>query len=829
TIPFLIQQRDRTHQTLEMARTQANAIAEASDAWVQEQSNLSRKIATIQDTLNPQKTQQAKLNERRQQLDKTIESETQQLQEIEQELNSQQVQLNTLSNQTTKSTSEIQTLAQKLAATEQANSVLQETQDRLIKEHREKQRQLDRLEASQQAQQEAQGTYASQLILTSDLPGVCGLVAQLGQVNPRYQLALEIAAGSRLTYIVVEDDSIAAAGIELLKKAKAGRATFLPLTKIRPPRIQDNPLLRQSKGFVDLAVNLVLCKPEQSQIFAYVFGNTVVFETLNDARSHLGKQRIVTLEGDILETSGVMTGGSKPKRSNIRLGTVTRGDSSELKAIRKRIEDLENLLSRNEEKLAEKYVEIKELSRKLTESRQGEREQQLTRQQLDKEIKRLNEQKDKLSLQLATRRQELEIVVSQLRILETEIPVLESKLKTEQQRLEELEQSQTNSEWQEIQNLIKTQESHLQQRESELRKDEEKLKYLQNQSQRFREKISEEKQRIETDKSQEVNLKKEQSEITDKLAQIKEKVQEYEALLEELNVKLGETKKERDRQEQNLYSLQKNQQQKTWQLEKLETTQQERKETLINLEKELETKQSELPEPLPEVPLLAEIDLKTTDLTTHIEQLQQEIRKGQKRLENMEPVNMLALEEHQKTEERLNELTQKLKTLESERTELLLRIENFTTLRFRSFKEAFDAVNENFKTIFATLSDGDGYLQLENAENPFEGGLNLVAHPKGKPVQRLSSMSGGEKSLTALSFIFSLQRYRPSPFYAFDEVDMFLDGANVERLSKMIQKQAQQAQFIVVSLRRPMIEASQRTIGVTQARGAYTQVLGIKL
>ena len=117
-----------------------------------------------------------------------------------------------------------------------------------------------------------------------------------------------------------------------------------------------------------------------------------------------------------------------------------------------------------------------------------------------------------------------------------------------------------------------------------------------------------------------------------------------------------------------------------------------------------------------------------------------------------------------------------------------MRIENFTTLRYRSFRETFDAINENFKTIFDTLSDGDGCLQLDDEDKPFEGGLNLVAHPKGKLIQRLSSMSGGEKSLTALSFIFSLQRYHPSPFYAFDEVDMFLDGANVERLSKMIRK-----------------------------------------
>jgi chromosome segregation protein len=225
----------------------------------------------------------------------------------------------------------------------------------------------------------------------------------------------------------------------------------------------------------------------------------------------------------------------------------------------------------------------------------------------------------------------------------------------------------------------------------------------------------------------------------------------------------------------------------------------------------------ELPEELPE------------GMTQDVSQLQHEIRSLQRRLQAMEPVNMLALEEHDKVQERLQELTDKLHTLEEERTELLLRIENFTTLRVQAFKEAYDAVDTNFQEIFATLSDGDGRLQLEDQQDPFNGGLNLIAHPKGKQVLRLASMSGGEKSLTALSFIFALQRYRPSPFYAFDEVDMFLDGANVERLSRMIKHQATLAQFIVVSLRRPMIESAQRTIGVTQARGAYTQVLGITL
>ncbi len=826
TLPLLKEQRDRNRHTLEMVRQQAAAVAEASDAWVQEQANLSRQIYNLQDTLNPYLTQEAQLKERHQQLLNNITDEIQQLEIIESESKIQQQELEELS---VPYAEKIQTIANKLATAEQDRSILQETQTRLDKEYREKQRQLDRLEASQQAQQEAQGTYATQLILSSDLPGVCGLVAQLGQVKPTYQLALEIAAGARLGHVVVEDDTIAAAGIKLLKQAKAGRATFLPLTKIRPYRGQTNNSLRQTQGFIDLAVNLVLCRPEHEKIFSYVFGSTVVFETLNDARYHLGKQRIVTLDGDLLETSGAMTGGSKPKRSSLHFGTLVQGDSQEIKSLRQRLVNLEELLSRNEEGLRQKLAQIQDLSNDLTEARQTVREQQLKRQQLEKEVQRFTLQKDKLSLQLSRHQQEAETLESKLKTIAAEIPPLTRELQQKQERLRELENSHTHSEWQEIQSLIKTQETQLQEREMEVRKAESKQQEINSQCHTLKEKIQENQDKIESQKQQIVKLKNEQIEIEQQLENINHKISNLESLLEELTQKLGETKKERDRQEEKLKSLQKNYQQKNWNLEKLQTSQQERKEALLTLEEERESQQNELPKPLPEIPLLSEIDENTSDLRPHIEQLQKEIRNGQKRLEAMEPVNMLALEEHKKTEERLNELTEKLTTIQGERTELLLRVENFTTLRLRSFKDAFDAVNENFQNIFATLSQGDGYLQLDNEEDPFQGGLNLVAHPKGKPVQRLSSMSGGEKSLTALSFIFALQRYRPSPFYAFDEVDMFLDGANVERLSKMIQQQAQQAQFIVVSLRRPMIEASQRTIGVTQARGAYTQVLGIKL
>jgi chromosome segregation protein len=363
--------------------------------------------------------------------------------------------------------------------------------------------------------------------------------------------------------------------------------------------------------------------------------------------------------------------------------------------------------------------------------------------------------------------------------------------------------------------------------EQSLRSAEKHLADLENQQQRVSEKISESYRKIAEYQTQQQSAKEQLAAIGTQLKAKLEQIALTQASLSQLEQRLGETKQERDRAEANLRERHLQQQQQSWQQQKLQETQLARREELTALKAQLELQQAELPNPLPELPENFQSEI--SNLQPLLEQLEKEIRNGQKRLQSMEPVNMLALEEYDRTQTRLQELSDKLATLEAERTELLLRVENFTTLRFRAFKEAFDAINQNFQTIFAELSDGDGYLQLDDSEDPFNGGLNLVAHPKGKPVQRLASMSGGEKSLTALSFIFALQRYRPSPFYAFDEVDMFLDGANVERLARMIKQQATLAQFIVVSLRRPMIESSERTIGVTQARGAYTQVLGLKL
>jgi chromosome segregation protein len=813
-------ERDNTLAILNQTRDETSSVAEQAEAWMQEQTELHHNIETWQKTLNPHRTEQARLREKVNLLQKQTEEQQQSLTQLQTEYQEKQGLLNQQKEQQQIAQEQVQSLAQIVTAAEAELKLQQETQTRLFNEQRERQRQLDKLEAQQQAQQEAAGTYATKMVMQSGLPGVCGLVCQLGRVEPDYQLALEIAAGGRLGHLVVEDDGVAAAGIELLKRKQAGRATFLPLNKIRGNRSGINrALMRSTDGLIDYAVNLIECEPRYQDIFAYIFGNTMVFNSLVNARRHVGQFRMVTLEGELLEASGAMTGGSQSRRSTFHFGTEENSfEAEKVKALKNRLSEIERILDRCNQAIIQAGDTVKARSQELIESRQNFRDIQQGSNQLESEINRLNGELEKGQAQYNQNTQELANSQQQLKVLDQEIPLQEGQLQKAREMLAQLEEAHRHSEWQQMQQQIRGIEAQLQQKEEAVKQFQQQVLSLRNQQQRLVEKQEEGNKNLREDRKQKDLLNNQIQGIIAQVNSLKSQIAETQTAMKTVEASLGEEKQKRDQVETQLQDLRLARQQLEWQIQKLQETQLGRREQYTIKQELLQSTSAELPDPLPEMP--TGLDLAT---------LQRELRSLQRKMEALEPVNMLALEEYERTQGRLNELSQKLATLEGERTELLLRIENFTTLRQRAFQEAFDAVNENFQTIFAELSDGDGYLAVDDPEDPFTSGLNLVAHPKGKPVQRLASMSGGEKSLTALSFIFALQRYRPSPFYAFDEVDMFLDGANVERLAKMIKRQAQQAQFIVVSLRRPMMEASERTIGVTQARGAYTQVLGLQL
>ena len=817
--------RDQQSSIVSQYRKEVQAIASASSDWVRQQTQLRQDVDKAQSALDPQKQEQTRLREVLNQRSLQLETQNRELQEIlagegryavdmlsdqnlDEALRSQESEVKAAETL-------VQALAKNLSEAQLEIQLQNETIDRISQEQRVKTRQLDKLEAQVQASREVQGTRASQVVIEADLSGVYGLVAQLGLVEPRYQLALEICAGGRLGNLVVDSDEVASEAIALLKRERAGRATFLPLNKLQSARFPSRTEA-QKLGAIDYAFNLVTYEDRYQDVFSFVFGNTLVFENLDQARFHISKYRMVTLEGEILETSGAMTGGSAPLNSSLHFGTSTPAESSETKQLRDRLLEIDQMLTRLNQRLRSALTGIAKYEEQLQAARTTHREAQLKRDRIYEQIERNSRDRSRLQDQIQQTRAAIEIGQSQLSTLDGNIAELEAKLHVKRAELTELEKSGTHTRWLQAQDALQGQEALSNSAEIELRTAKQQLGELQNQHKLALEKMAQRQIRLQELRATQTELINSTSQIQNQLKQAEAAIASLQSRLEVLEQTIGAAKQERDACERSLRTQQQQLQQQEWQLQKNRERQTELDLQIVQFVEQLN--QIELPDIIPEVP---------ESMT--LEQLQLEQRRLLKRIQSMEPVNMMAIAEYEATSQRLEELSRRLETLNQERTELLIRIENFTTLRQRAFMQAFDAVNGHFKEIFAELSDGDGYLQLENPNAPLSGGLTLVAHPKGKQVQHLASMSGGEKSLTALSFIFALQRYRPSPFYAFDEVDMFLDGSNVERLSKMVRKQANLAQFIVVSLRRPMIEASERTIGVTQARGAHTQVLGLEL
>ena len=809
---FLAQQTEKEQQ-IQIDREAIQALGSSANEYLQQQQSLYQQIDKLQTELEPQKQELVRLEESLRQWHTQLESYTQEAQALAnpQELY-QQIQL--LTGELKAQETQIQMLAGHLSELQSQKKIYQETSDRLWQEQRQKSRQLDKLEAEQQVTKEVQGTRASQLILHSNLQGIHGMVAQLGKVNPTYQLALEICAGNRLSFIVVEDDYVASQAIQLLKQERAGRCTFLPLNKMRKGKYL-NSREAQQLGAIDYALNLVEFADEYLDVFYFIFSNTLVFKELHTARRHLGNFRMVTLEGELLETTGAMAGGSISQRDSLHFGRLETADhQSEINALQSRLTEIDTVLQRIHIDMQELEQDMAHTGQKLTEKRQLYSETQRYCDRLQQELSSLNDRSQILSARQQNLSQSISIGTQQREILQQKISIISSDLQRAKQRLADLEATSNHTLWHNLQQQSTIHQQELQTITQELHKLQQNQQQLEhkcglalNQIDQLQQKIHElhTERSIHEQKLQTIALEDYQLALS-----LQELNQQKEALLN----RIGEVKNARDDLDRRLRQRQNQAQEINWQIHKQQETKQAVLNTLQELNEQLAT--IILPDPPPPPP------------TLNLIELQEQERKLERKLQALEPVNMLAIQEYEATAQRLEELTHKLETLCQERTELLLRIENFTTLRQRSFMEAFAAVNENFQTIFAELSDGDGHLQLENPQDPLNGGLNLVAHPKGKPVQHLSSMSGGEKSLTALSFIFALQKYRPSPFYAFDEVDMFLDGANVEKLARMVKKQSQSAQFIVVSLRRPMIDRADRVIGVTQARGAHTQVLGFE-
>ncbi len=673
------------------------------------------------------------------------------------------------------------------------------------------QKELNNLEGQEQAASDAGYGRAVEMVLNND--GVHGTLAQLGSVDSDYQLALETAAGARLRGVVVDDDYVASDCIKFLRDKKAGRATFLPLNKLAAAR--DFPL-PQEKGVIGWAIDLVHFDESYRDAFAYAFANTLVVKDLQSGRKMIGRFRMVTLQGDLLERSGAMTGGSAIK-SNIHFGTNWENNKvkleKQIEQITGYIKDLQEEYNNLENQIEEARQKITKLKDKLNSS-----ESKLSKGGV--QIESLEEAYDREKSDLALASEEMRKVEESLEAVNDKIYAKQKVIETEESKLQELAAEMKDSglealitESQDVEIEVKRYQTMLNNLINESKSIEAEKNFSGQNIDRINTQIEESRMEVE-------ELNKKQPEHDEKIQVIREEVEKLDAEYAEIQKSLAGFNQERDDINSKLMQLG---ERKGEIASKIESTAIKIVETKKKLE-EIKVHYDQLMAELEEHPELKDMVIEEENLN----KLQAELNRVEKKMRSMEPINMRAVEEYEEVSGREKDIIEKLESLAKEKAMIEEKIGSFTDDKKSTFLASYNQIDEYFQEIFADLSFGNGQLILEDPEDIFKGGLVIKAQPRGKKMQRLESMSGGEKSLTALSFLFALQQCNPAPFYAFDEVDSALDGINVERIANKVNKNAHSTQFVVVSHRRPMLEKSDRAIGVSVGRDGFSKVIGIQ-
>ncbi len=638
------------------------------------------------------------------------------------------------------------------------------------------------------------------LSLKSSTPGIFGTIAELGSVDKKYEIALSFAAGSRINYVVVDNDETAAFCIKYLKKNKLGAVSFIPLNKIRAkplPQSVKRKMLGLS-GVVGFAIDLVKFDSRFKPAFEFVFGDTLVVDTINTARKiGVGSIRMVTLEGDIIERSGVMFGGyvskskAMPKFSNDdtkqKLDEINQKIetlSQEIEKLDKNKEEIREKIDkiRNEKSEIEGEIVKKEKSLYLDDSElesDAQKKEQLLKR--EKELEDLIDKKQseinkllKQIMELKTEKQRIKAQVSQIsdpaklaelrayeesrdaifnRInsLKAEMSKIDTKIEVVQRDLDESNKIKSN--------LIKQRE--------EFKK---LIEQLSKQIDEISKEINEKEKLVNKFYSEFKELFQKRSELENQVQEFENKIFEIDAEIKGLNERLTDLKM---------------------------------KET------QLQTEMNSLEKSIAEFADVEEINISENEAVKRLNELTTVV-------ENMGAINLKAIEVYDEAKREFEELQQRLEKLNKEREDVLSLIVEIEEKRREIFLSTFEKINEYFKEIFKKLAPkGEAFLELEDPENPFNGGLKLQVRLNKSNFIELRSLSGGEKALTALSFLFALQEYEPSGFYILDEVDAPLDPMNSKELGKWIKEYSKRAQYIVITHNDNVVSQAVYLFGVS--------------
>jgi len=660
------------------------------------------------------------------------------------------------------------------------------------------------------------------LLAKEHLRGIHGAVAQLFSFPPELATALETALGARAQFIVVEDAEAAREAVEYLKQGH-GRAGFLPLDLVKGwARKVQGVLMKE--GIIGIASQLIECQERYRSIFDYLLGNVVIVRDLNCAIALAREKtgfRIVTLEGEIIEPGGLIIGGKEKVK---REGLLKRRERIE--ALKERVKEL---LAKKEEVegsyrgLLSAYKDLQQEYEKLEAEQNGVREK-LTA--LSGSIEALSDQIDRFE-------EELRLCDGQMKELVEDISSAHAVQGELSRRLKEVEEKKTN-----LEEALKTLSATLEEKKLALAKKEGDLQGVRNElahieakissledeienlksgSMKDAERVEELEEFLQTREEELLKLSSCRERIKEELKLLEEKRASIEAQLVELDGGAATCRKELVTLEEKQNSLRTEEEKLLEELHKLEVEQSGALASLEALEAKFKEKYDIS---LKDVEVDAEFD--PAGATVQVEALKQ-------RLEAMGGVNLEAFEEHRQQEARYEFLKAQYDDLQKARDDLKELIAKINKTARDAFRSTFSRVNEEFGRIFKKLFGGGDAKLLLLEGDILEAGIDIHAQPPGKRMQNISLLSGGEKALTALAFLFALFSVRPSPFCILDEVDASLDDVNIGRFLTLLEDLAGQTQFVIITHNKQTMEFADALFGITMEEPGVSKVISLKL
>ena len=689
---------------------------------------------------------------------------------------------------------------------------------------------LSQLNARRRTMEELESNYDGytagvRTTMKAGFPGNRGVVAELMQVPKGYEIAIETALGGKLQNIICETDEDAKRSINYLKETKGGRATFLPIKSIRARKEANIEGIRGDSGFIDLADNIIHFDSELRSVYSYLLGLTVVTKDL-DSAIRLAKRgtglKFVTLEGEIVNSQGAITGGIlKNKTANIL----------ERKA---EINELAESVNALESSCAADEKELDSLRDSLNQIIKDEQFNSGELHRLDIELSALTSDVRAISESLDKETQSGERYTNEINRIATQLNEAEELSLKHKGRIEEINA--------EIEKLQKEIEDTLSSSEDQKTKTEE---------------ISEDvtKARITLNaietrgESQKVLTDRVEAQINDYEVQIEEKNQALEKLKEEkaslvnkaTNSDVVESKiNEKSAIEESLVQLENDRETLLVEIKTIEESQNLGLESLNNLkdqkyqmeikstkgETQLETLKEKLWEEF-EITYAQAAEMRSDDFV--YSRAVKETREIRSRIRELGDVNVGAIAEYEQVSERYNFLTAQQDDINKAKDELISIINRLDVTIKERFKDTFDKVVDNFHSIFTELfGGGQAELRLENEDDPLNSGIEIVAQPPGKKLQNINLLSGGEKTMTAIALMFAVLKTKPTPFCILDEVEAALDDNNIDRFANYL-RNFHNIQFALVTHQKATMEHADVLYGVTMPEHGISRMLSLRL